>query len=47
MNLLFHALADMEDSIEENIQYENENARLERRVLEQKNDNLRKDDRLA
>ena len=47
MNVLCLALEDMADSIEKNIQYENEKARLERRVLEQQNDNLRKDELLA
>ena len=46
MNVLCLALEDMADSIEKNIQYENEKARLERRVLEQQNDNLRKDELL-
>lgn len=47
MNVLCLALEDMADSIQKNMEYENEKARLERRVLEQQNENLKKDELLA
>lgn len=47
MNVLCLALEDMADSIQQNIRYENEKAKLERRVLEQQNENLKKDELLA
>lgn len=47
MNVLCLALEDMANSIQRNIQYESEKAKLKRRMLEQKNENLKKDELLA
>lgn len=47
MNVLCLALEDMANSIQQNIRYENEKAKLERSVLEQRNENLKKDELLA
>lgn len=47
MNDLCIALEDMAKSVQENLAYANEKAELEKRVLEQKNENLRKDELLA
>ncbi|MGX8833476.1 sensor histidine kinase [Amedibacillus sp. YH-ame6] len=46
MNELCIALEDMADSVQKNIQYAEEKADLEKRVLEQQNENLKKDELL-
>lgn len=47
MNELCIALDDMAVSVQENLAYAKEKAELEKRVLEQKNENLKKDELLA
>lgn len=47
MNDLCIALEDMAQRVQENLAYANEKAELEKRVLEQSNENLRKDELLA
>lgn len=47
MNELCLALEDMAERVQENITYANEKADLEKRVLEQQNENLKKDELLA
>lgn len=47
MNELCISLEDMANSVQENLAYAQEKAELEKRVLEQQNENLRKDELLA
>lgn len=47
MNVLCLALEDLSRSIQKNIQYANDKSDLEKRVLEQQNENLKKDELLA
>ena len=47
MNELCIALEDMAESVQQNLAYAQEKAELEKRVLEQQNENLKKDELLA
>lgn len=47
MNVLCLALEDMAESVHKNMEYAQEKAELEKKVLEQENENLKKDEQLA
>lgn len=47
MNVLCLALEDMAENVQKNISYAKEKAELEKKVLEQENENLKKDELLA